>query len=339
MMSRDRMNRRGFLGISLAAVAAPRLARAQQAGKVYRVAILTPATPMAEITATGSATWKAFFGELGRFGYVEGRNLTVVRLTAEGDERRLPELARQVVRLEPDIIFAVANRSVAALRAANATHPVVAVVSDPVAYGFAANLARPGGNVTGFSIDVGSEFLQKHIELLREVLPSATRMAFLVTREAFDSRLGGMVRESAQATGFSVVGAPLDPPVQEAEYRRVFAAMARDRVDALLVGPGQENGQHHRLIVGLVAAARLPAIYFFRESVDAGGLMAYAVDLADMYRRVAGYIDRILKGANPAELPFQQPSKFELIVNLKTASALNLTVPEPILARADEIIE
>jgi putative ABC transport system substrate-binding protein len=334
------MKRRGFLATSFAAIAAPRAASGQQSSRVYRVAILTVAETPAELSqATKRRDWRAWQDELRQLGYTEGRNLLIARRTAEGDARRLPDLAREIVGLEPDAIFAATNRAVSAFTAAKTTIPIVAIVADPVGFGFAASLARPGGNVTGFSIDTGSELVQKHMELLREVVPAATRMAFLAPRSVWDGGYGAVMRGAGQAAGITVVAALLEPPVEDAKYRGVFATMMRNRVDALYVMTGPENTLHHRLIAGLAAEAKLPAIYFRREFADAGGLMTYAVDFVDMNRRAAGYIDRILKGSNPAEMPFQQPAKFELIINLKTAKDLGLTVPETILARADEIIE
>lgn len=321
-----------------AAAAWPHAARAES-GKAKRVAILVAALPVRETTEARDRNFKAFFEELRRLGYREGQNLVVERRSAEGDAKRFPELAREIVKLEPDAIYTISNPAAAAIKEATATIPIVALLYDPVATGFAASLARPGGNVTGFSIEPGLEILGKSISLLKEVARSASRIAYLTSRLFWEERYGAAWRRAAQLQGLTSVAAAYEYPGDEAEFRRVFAEMARNRVDLLDVGSTPENFRHRQLIVNLAAEARLPAIYSSREHVAAGGLMAYAADLVDIFRRAGGYIGQILRGADPAELPIQQPSKFELVVNLKTAKALGLTMPESILARADEVIE
>jgi putative ABC transport system substrate-binding protein len=339
MMMRERMNRRRFIAAAAGAVAAPRTAGAQQPGKVYRLAMLGAVGPVSEMTANRSAKWKVFFEDLQRLGYVEGRNLAVERRSAEGVTARGPALARELVALKPDAIYALDNRSTAAFRAATATIPIVAIVADPVGTGFAASLPRPGGNITGFSISAGTEIIGKHIALLKEVVPAASRMACLASQWFWESNFAALYREAAERAGIAMVAAVLEPPAGAAEYRRVFATMVRDRVDSLLVVPAPENIAQRSLIAELVAEARLPAIYGDRAHAEAGGLMAYSIDWAALYRGAADYIGRVLRGADPAELPFQQPTRFELVLNLKTAKALGLTFPPSILVRADEVIE
>ncbi len=333
------MRRREFLTLASAAAFAPLAAAAQAPGKVYRLAILSAASPIADMTATKHPHFKSFFEELRRLGYVEGRNVAVERRSAEGDARRLPALGREVVAFKPEVIFADANRSAEAVKAATTTIPVVALVVDPVDFGFAVSLVRPGGNITGFAVAAGPEIIGKRIELLKQAVPSASRMAALWPRGWWEGRVGDVFREAAKRAGLPPVDAPLDTPVGEAEYRRAFAAKVRDRVDLLYVTAASENSVHRRLIAALAAEARLPAIYFHREAAEAGGFMAYASDFIDLYRRAAGYIDRILKGANPAELPFQQPTKFDLVINIKAAKALGLVIPPSLLGIADEVIE
>ncbi len=333
------MRRRLFLAFTSATALAPLAAAAQSPGKVYRLAILAPGVPIADMTETKHPFYQALFEELRRLGYVEGRNLAVGRRSAEGDARRLAALGREVVAFKPDVIFADANRSAEAVKAATTTIPVVALVVDPVGFGFAVSLVRPGGNITGFAVAAGPEIIGKRIELLKQAVPTASRMAALWPRGWWEDRVGEVFREAAKRAGLTPVDAPLDPPVREAEYRRAFAAMVRDRVDSIYVTAASENSVHRRLIAELAAEARLPAIYFHREAAEAGGFMAYATDFIDIYRRAAGYIDRILKGANPAELPFQQPTKFDLVINMKAAKALGLTIPPSLLGIADEVIE
>jgi putative ABC transport system substrate-binding protein len=333
------MNRRGFLAASVGAMAAPRAAGAQHPGKVRRLALLATGVSLAEMSGSGLPYWRAFFEELRRLGYREGQNLAVERRTDEGDARRLPELAREIAELRPEVICTISNRAAAALKAATTTIPIVAIVGDPVGFGFAKSLARPGGNITGFSIDPGLAVFGRFIGLLKEMVPTASRIAYLTARVFWEGRVGAIWREAARHAGLTSVDAAFDYPADEAEFRRVFAGMARDRVELLDVGPTPETNKHRELIAKLAAENRLPAIYALRDNVEAGGFMAHAIDLIDMWRRSAGHVDLILRGANAAEMPFQQPTKFELIINLKAAKALGLTVPEAILARADVVIE
>lgn len=332
------MRRRAFITILGSIAAWPLAARAQRrTGRLHRLAVLASANSTAEMKA--SPHWQAFFDELLRLGYREGENLTVERRTAEGDARRFPDLARELVRLRPDVIYATSNRAVAALKAATQTIPIVAIVGDPVGAGFAASLARPGGNISGFSVEPGLEIMGKRIALLKEIVPTASRIAYLTARIWWEGRYGAIWREAARREDLKSVDAAFAYPADEAEFRRVFAAMVRNRVDLLDVGPTPEAYRHRDLIVKLAAEARLPAIHPSRQHVEAGGLMAYAYDEIDTFRRSASYVDLMLKGADPAELPFQQPSKFELIANLKTAKELGLAIPESILLQADKVIE
>jgi putative ABC transport system substrate-binding protein len=217
------------------------------------------------------------------------------------------------------------------------------MTADPVAAGFAASLARPGGNITGVSVDVGDELEGKRLEILKEAVPKTSRVAFLAPRHIWEgtSNVDSIhnLREVARHLGVTLVGAPLDSPIQEPEYRRVFAAMAKEHVDALLVSDVPDNFTHRRLIVELVEKARLPAIYPWLDFVEIGGLMAYVIDLKEVWRRAADQVGQILKGAHPGEVPIYQPTTFELIINLKTARALSIEMPPLLLARADEVIE
>lgn len=334
------MRRREIISVlSIVGLTWPLAARAQQTGKVYRIALFNPAAPIAEMSAEGSSRYKAFFEELNRLGYVEGRNLVVDRRSGEGDARRLHALAREITDLKPDVIFAISNRAVEVLRAATTAIPIVSLAVDPVSFGLAASLARPGGNITGFAIDTGRAFVEKHFELLKQVIPTASRVAILIPRSAWEGRIGAFYREAANAVGIATIGAVLESPADEKEYRRAITAATRDRADVLYVMAAPDNLHQRRIIVAVAAEARLPAIYVNREHVEAGGLIAYAVDFVEVYSRAAGYVGQILKGASPAEMPFQQPTKFELLINLKTAKALGLTLPPELLARADEVLE
>jgi putative ABC transport system substrate-binding protein len=323
--------------LTIGLLAAPLAAGAQQRGKVYRIALVHPALAVADMTEAKDPYYKVLFSELRRLGYVEGQNLVIERRSAEGRPARFPEVAREVVQLQPDLIFLISGRMARAFKAATTTIPIVGMTGDPIQDKLVTTLARPGGNLTGFSADVDESVFGKHPELLREVVPRAVRVAALCPRSG--GNYMQLMRPAAARVGMTLIGAFLDDPIQESEYRRAFAAMARERVDALLVADAAENDAHRRLIVELAAQARLPAIYPFRSFAEVGGLITYSADNLDQFRRAAGYIDRILKGANPGELPYQQPTKFELIINLKTARALGLTIPPAVLARADELIQ
>jgi putative ABC transport system substrate-binding protein len=334
------VDRRAFIGtLAGGLLAAPLAVEAQPAGSMYRIVIVLAATPVAEMTEARDPLLRVLFLELRGLGYAEGQNLVVERRSGAGRRESYPAVAREVVRLAPDVIFAGSGRMAQALLEATTAIPIVTIPSDPVALGLGASLARPGGNVTGFSIDAGAEILGKRLELLKSAVPTASRFAFLTSQAAWEGVWGRLMREASQRAGITIFGAVLSDSLQEPEYRRAFTAIVKERTEALIVGDQAEFLGHEQLIVQLAAEARLPAIYSYRSFAAAGGLMAYALDAADVFRRAAGYIDRILKGANPGELPFQQPTKFELVINLKTAKALGLTIPASLLQRADQVIE
>jgi putative ABC transport system substrate-binding protein len=332
------MRRREFIAGLLLAGTMQRV-QAQQPAKVYRIAVVSPAVPVAEMTETSPLrAYRALFTELRRLGYVEGHNLVVERYSGEGRTEHYAELARQVVRLKPDLIQATSIVMVQHFKAATATIPIVGLTGYPVEAGLVASLARPGGNITGVSVDAGIEIWSKRIEYLKETVPSASRVGFLAIPFAWE-HAGRVLREAAPAMGMSLVGTPLEGTLQEVEYRRVFEAITQQHADVLIVSPETENYVNRRLIFELSEKARLPAIYPYREFVEAGGLMAYGYDVGEVGHRAAGYIDQILKGANAGEIPIYQMTKFELIINVKAAEAIGLTMPPSLLLRADEVIE
>jgi putative tryptophan/tyrosine transport system substrate-binding protein len=226
-------------------------------------------------------------------------------------------------------------------KAATATIPIVGLMADPVPLGIVDSLARPGGNITGVCTDAGPEVLGKRLELLREVVPGISRVGLLTSRWVWEGPLGmAALRPAAERMGVSIIGPPLEEgTVQEAEYQCVFDAMIQGRADAVIVGDGAANLTYRRLIVELAAKSRLPTIYAYREQVEVGGLMAYAPDLLDVYRRAAGYVDQILKGTKAGDIPIFLAVKFDLVVNMKAAKAIGLTVPPALLLRANEVIE
>jgi len=332
--------RRIVLAVALAfsVLLAPLAADAQQAaGKVYRIGFLsvlgapTPSTP--------AGVLEAFRQGLRELGWVEGQNIVIDYRFAEGRFDRLPDLAAELVRLKVDIIVAVATQGVAAAKNATETIPIVMISgsADPVGLGFIASLARPGGNVTGLSYSVGPEILGKGLELLKEIVPKVRRVAILSNPASPVQPL--FIREVKVAARSLGVQLQLLEARGPNEFDGAFAAMAKERVGALLVVADGLFILHRARLADLAARSRLPAIYGYREHVEAGGLMSYGSSLRDLWRRAATYVDKILKGAKPADLPVEQPTKFELVVNLKTAKALGLTIPQSVLVRADEVIQ
>ena len=327
------MKRREFL-ITLVLSAMMPCAHAQQPGKLYRIAIVSPSAPVAEMTDTGIPTFSALFKELRRLGYVEGQNIVVERYSGAGRTEHYSELANEVVRHKPDLILTISSRMVSNFKAATTSIPIVGLMADPVAH--------PGGNITGVSSDAGPEIWGKRLELLREAAPGTSRVGFLASRSVWESPFGAAsLGVAAERMGISLIGPPLEGTLQEQEYRRVFEAMLQGHADALIVSDQAENFSrtNRRLIVELAATSGLPTIYPYREQAEVGGLMAYGPDLLDVYRRAAGYIDQILKGTKAGEIPIYLAVKFDLVVNMKAAKAIGLTIPPALLLRADEVIE
>jgi len=333
------MKRREFLA-GLLLQAAVCFARAQQPAKTYRIAIVHPSRPIAMLSEKGGTPFfAAFFEQLHRLGYIEGQNLLVDYYSGEGRTERYAELARDVVRSGPELIFTISVRMAQHFKATATTIPIVAFSADPVAFGLVQSLARPGGNITGVTPDVGMELWSKQLQFLKEAIPTAHKVAYLTPGEGWDNPLGAFMREAAKQIGIELIGALLKGPLQEAEYRRVFAVMAQERVDAVIVNDTPENATYQRLIAELAGNARLPTVCSNRSFVELGCLMAYGANLVDLYRRAADQIDLILKGVKPGEIPFYQATKFELTINLKTAKTLGLTIPQSLLVRADEVIQ
>jgi len=330
------ITRRAFVGsLTGGLLAAPLPAEAQQAGKVYRIGVLANASP----TTPGlSRNWDAFRRALSERGWVEGQSFVAEYRWAEGQLDRFPALASELAGLKVDLIVAGSPVAARAAKQATSTIPIVMVyVFDPVGVGIVASLARPGGNVTGVAFGAGPEIVGKYLELLREAVPKASRVAVLMNPDSSSSPV--LLRETQAAAQALAVTLQLLEVRKADDFEGAFAAMTRERDSALLVLPHPFIFAHARRIVDLAARSRLPAMYPFAEFVEAGGLMAYAANAPDMFRRAAYFVDKILKGAKPADLPIEQPTKFELVINLKTAKALGLTIPPSLLARADQVIE
>ena len=311
-------------------LAAPAIVGAQPARRVYRLGILVPNKPFP-------------FGVVSRIrpalhtlGYVEGQNLLVERRYAEDNLDRLPRLARELVELRVDVILAVAASAIRAAKEATTSIPIVLIGNlDPVAAGFVVSLARPGGNITGVVIAPDGTLAVKRLELLKEAVPRAVRIAFLAPD---DPNYRAQVQEAQKAAPALGVRLML-VEVRGGDYVRAFTAIAAERPGALFVAGSARFMQDRKQIIELAAKHRLPATYEWPEQVEDGGLMAYGTSFSVTTQRAAAYIDRIMKGAKPADLPIEQPTKFELVINLKTAKALGLTIPPSLLLRADQVIE
>jgi putative tryptophan/tyrosine transport system substrate-binding protein len=333
------MQRREFITLFGGTAATwPLAARAQQPAKMKRIAIVSPATKIGDMGVNGIRFYRMFFEELSRLGYDEGRNLVVERYSGEGRTEHYADLARDVVNTHPDLIFCISYRLALNFKAATTTIPIAAITADPIALGLASSLARPGGNITGISVDAGIEVMGKRLGLLLEATSKLSNARFLVSQLNWEGVLGAAVREASGRAGISLAGEPMSS-FNEQEYQRVFNSMEHERVDGILVSDEAEQLTYRQLLVELAAKTRIPTIYAFREHVELGGLMAYSIDLGDVGHRAARQIAQILKGANPGELPFYQQTKFELTINLKTAKALGLNLPPMLLGRADEVIE
>jgi ABC-type uncharacterized transport system, periplasmic component len=276
------------------------------------------------------------FAELRRLGHVEGQNLVIERYGREKSAVGLAAMVEEVVRRNPDLIYVI-GPGVLLLKRATETIPLVALTGDPLAQGLVQSLARPGGNITGVSVDTGPSIHGKRIALLREMFPVLSKLGWLTLRVMWDTQSAAL-QAAAGSAGVQIIPALIDPPSSEAAYRDTIAQASRDAVNAIMVGENPDAMTNRAMIARLVGAAAIPAMYAFLESAEAGGLMAYSIDLAELNKRAANNIDAILRGANPGEIPFYQATKFELSINLKTAKTLGL-VPATLLASADRVIE
>jgi putative tryptophan/tyrosine transport system substrate-binding protein len=335
------MRRRDFISAVGAAATWPLAARAQQPAKMKRIAFVNSAGEVSRIGVSGldDRNHRAFFEELSRLGYIEGRNLGVERYSGEGRTERYPALARDVVDTHPDLILAVGGRLSLDFKMATTTIPIVTMVIDPIALGLVASIARPGGNITGVTIAGGLEIIGKRLGLLVEAIPKLSTVGYLASQSFWDDARGAAAREAAAKARIALSPAILGTAFNEPAYQRVFGLMKQDRVDAFMVSEEPEHSAYRTGIIELAAKHRVPAIYPLREYVEIGGLMAYSIDVADVFRRLANLIDKILKGTNPGDIPFYQPTKFGLSINLKTAKALGVELPAMLLGRADEVIE
>jgi putative ABC transport system substrate-binding protein len=325
------VGRRTFISrVAAGLLAAPLVARAQQAGKIYRIGILEP-IPAARNAANLDALRKG----LRDLGYAEGRNLIIEYRSADGRAERFPDLASELVRANVDLIVTRGTPAARAAKNATGTIPtVMATMGDPRA--IVASFAHPGGNITGVTT-FSTELTAKRIELLKELVPNLSRVALL--HNMGNPAAPPEWEETKTAVRSLGIQAELLDVRSQADLSSAFDLAVRKHVDAFLIGADGLTQMHQRTIVDLVARKGLPAAYPAREFVEAGGLIAYAVNYPNLYFRLASIVDKILKGATPASLPVEQPTRFELVVNLKTAKALGITIPQSLLLRADEVIQ
>jgi putative tryptophan/tyrosine transport system substrate-binding protein len=327
------INRRAFVGVvAPGLLALPLAAPAQPTGRVRRIGMLGSGT----LPAAGTLIETVRQG-LRELGWTEGQNITIAYRFADGRFDRLPELAAELVRLQPDLIIAVPTAATVAAAKATRSIPIVMFgVGDPVALGLVASLARPGGNVTGLSSGVGPQIIGKQLQLLKETLPKISRVAVLSNpANAGHASFIANAKTSAESLGLQL---QLLQARGADEFDGAFAAMGKGRAEAVLVLGDPMFSDHYPRLADLAARQRLPSMHFLRGAVPAGALMSYGPDLPGQHRRVAVFVDKILKGAKPAELAIEQPTKFTLAVNLKTARELGITLPQVVLLQADEVI-
>jgi len=322
----------GLVILALSLTLAPVVAAAQPAGKAWRVGVLTTGNPH----SAPPANWDGFLQGLRESGYVEGQNIAIEQRYAEGKPELFPDRAADLVRLKVDVIFARGPWAVTAAKAATRTIPIIGIdlESDPIADGFVKSLARPGGNITGMFLDL-AELSGKQLQILKEIIPRLSRVAIL----------GDSAVNASQLRELRMVARSLAVQTQALEMKSskdlesAFEAANKGRATALIVLSNPLTLASRTQIGDMATKRRLPTMYLYRAHVDAGGLISYGPDLPDMFRRCGEYVGRILGGAKPSELPVERPVKFDLVINLKTANALGLTIPQSVLVRADEIIQ
>lgn len=332
------MDRRAVLMAGGAMLCAPSFARAQRSARTYRVGLIFTSTPIAVMSGPEPRhiLTRTFIEALRSLGYIEGQNLVLERRSAEGHFDRFAAIVTELIDRKVDVIVTAGNELALVAKNLTTSVPVVMGTSyDPVGAGLVAGLARPGGNITGFALHVGPEFDAKRLQLLKEALPAIGQVAFLGSQGDWDGPEGQHVRVAAKLMGMTLVHAGHAPT----EYSAAFKQIAEMPGVALFVARSSANNANARPIAAFASQNRIAGIYPQRLFVEAGGLMSYGGDLPDLWKRAAGHVDKILRGAKPGDLPVEQPSKFALVINAKTAAALGLTIPPTLLAFATEVIE
>ena len=332
------MIRRRFVALIAGALAHPACVLAQPASKAPRVALVDPAESPAEMAEGRHPYWGTFLAELRRLGYVEGKSIAIERWSGGGDTAGYVALARKVVDSRPSLIVSRGRSATLPLAAATKDIPIVTVGT--ISTEMRASLARPGGNVTGlYTSSDDQQLYSKLVEFLREVTRPNARIAWLGPQSIWKGPVGEAGRAGAKRAGLALEAALVASPVDEAAIERAFAAIKNAKLDGVLISPATELFAHRATIARLALAARLPSCASNRSYAEAGVLLSYGAVYEDLWRRAAHYVDRILKGAKPGDLPIEQPSTIELALNLKTAKALGITVPPALLLRADRVIE
>ncbi len=317
-----------IVALALASLAAPLATAVQQVGKVYRIGYLT----------TGGGVEQAFRDAMQQLGYLEGQNIVIEGRSAERKLERLPDLAAELVRLKVDVIVTITTPAAQAAKNATTTTPIImAGSSNPVELGLVASLARPGGNVTGVTNNPGSGFAGKQLQLLKVAVPTIRRVAVIHNLTIAPEALGwAEMQDAARILSLTLFSKDVR---SSDDFDTAFTAIAREHADALIVLPNSLNVAHTKRFVDFATKNRLPTMFGDGNAVKTGGFMSYWTNWGDLRRRAAIYVDKILKGAKPTELPVEEPTKFELVINLKTAKALALTIPQSVLIRADEVIQ
>jgi putative ABC transport system substrate-binding protein len=335
------MRRRDFMAtLGGAAFAWPFAARAQQLRKQNRIAFVHSGIPAEQLTETAGPIWvRRFYETLRKLGDLEGDNLVVERYSAEGRTDHLTALADTIVSRKPDVIVTNLHALVMAFTQATSEIPIVAIAGTSIWGGSGRSLARPGGNLTGVSINAGNEITGKRLEILKETIPSLTKVGYLVSaRAAWEDDAGSSARQAGSRLGVAVSGI-YPGQFNETQIRRTFDAMTQEQFEAVVIDEGGGFLAQRVLIVELAEKHRLPICYPYRDYVDLGGLMAYAPDLGELAQRLADNVHQILNGAKPGDIPIYQPTRFQLVINLKAAKTLGLTITPSISARANEVIE
>ena len=332
------MKRRSVLAGLGGALAWPLAVRAQPTGKVFRVGLVFTTSPVSDMAGSDPIipSARGFVHALRAQGYIEGQNLVLERRSAEGRFERFSEILTELVERKVDVIVTASDEVTrVAMRVTREIPIVMAFSYDPVGTGVVASLARPGGNVTGVTGTGGPEIEGKKLQILKEVVPAATHVAFLGTNADWNGPMATHVRAVAPMLGVTLVHAEVTPN----NYAGAFAQITQDRPHALYLAAHPTHYANRQMIAEFTVKQRIPSIFSSRDYVEAGGLISYGIHTSDLYRRAAGYVVKILKGAKPADLPVEQPTKFVMAINLTTAKILGLTIPGPLLAIADEVIE
>jgi putative tryptophan/tyrosine transport system substrate-binding protein len=333
------MRRRDFVAVLFLTAVLPTPVLGQNAAR-RRLAIAHASSPVRDLRIDGdNPLVNTFFEELAKLGYFEGRNLEIIRFSADGRTDHFAEMSAEIVKSNPEVIVANTSPFVRALKETTSTIPIVGITADPIAYGLTTSLSRPDSNVTGVSVDAGLELWGKRLAILRELIPTVSRVGFLTIRASWDGPQGQNLSHAGREIGVTIIGPPLDDPVNPPEYLRALNQMNLDKADAVIVGDAAPNYTYRRDVVALTNEFRLPTMFPYRDFVEEGGLIAYAIDIRNLWRRAADCVDELLRGRKVSDVPIYQASKFDLIINSKSAQRLGLPIPSSLASRADEVIE